>query len=168
MSPISKKRNVEWLTWRSRRRSVRKIALNDAMRIRNTTWLANACSLVTMLALVVGPVCAPLCATRICPQASASTVKEAPCHFAGAMHREGPQIHTLRNCGAFELPPAVLNSSTENDELPASGVTASAEGFGAWSQELSPTLLKDSEHCSAGPPLMSFSSVSPSNGVLRI
>lgn len=156
------------LTARRRRRSVGTMAMSIATRMRNTIWLARACGFVTMLALIVTPVCAPLCAAQVCSQASVSTTSEAPCHLSGAIHGDTPQIHAVQSCGGGELPAAVLSSSIKSDTLRASGAATIVDSFGTLPQEFPARHSRASGSCVAGPPLARFSAAFLFNGVLRI
>jgi hypothetical protein len=156
------------LTARRRRRSVRTMAMSIATRMRNTTWLPRACGFVTMLALIVAPVCAPLCSAQVCSEASVWTTSEAPCHLSGAIHGDIPQIHAVQSCGGVELPAAVLSSSIKSDTLRANGAAAIDDSFGALPHEFSAQRSRTSGSCAAGPPLARFSAAFLFDGVLRI
>jgi len=121
-----------------------------------------------MLALIVAPVCAPLCAARVCSQASVSTTSEAPCHLSRAIRGDTPQIHAVQSCGGAELPAAVLSSSIKNDTLRANGAATIDDTFGTLPQEFSAQRWQASGSCVAGPPLARFSAAFLFDGVLRI
>jgi len=138
------------------------------MKVRNADWLAKACALVTLLTLVVTPACAPLCAARACARAATLTTPEAPCHAAKAMRGNLPHVHTIQNCGALELPAAMLSSSTKNDGWQGNHRAGLKGTFTALSQELFVYCSQRSERCVCSPPVAHFSAASLSSSVLRI
>src|SRR5712692_702852 len=79
-----------------------------AMRIRNASWTVRALSLVTLVALVVAPACAPLCAVQNCQRANASATSHGNCHGSATTPREAPRAHASLNCGSTELAAVVL------------------------------------------------------------
>jgi hypothetical protein len=81
------------------------------MRIRNMSWSLRALSLVTLMALLVAPACAPLCAAQNCGLAHTGAAAAGHCHGGGTMPHEAPLLRGLRNCGAGEMPAIVLSST---------------------------------------------------------
>jgi len=141
---------------------------SNATQMRSTGRLARTCSFVTILTLVVAPVCAPLCAALVCSETSVSAATEAHCHLSGATPRDAHQIHAVQHCGAFELPAVFPTSSIKSDALEASRAAAFDDGFGVVSRELRSPRLQPGEHCVAGPRSSRFYRSPLSRGVLRI
>src|SRR6266446_7463508 len=81
---------------------------------RTKGLLAQVCGVVTMLALLVAPACAPLCAARVCSQALGSAEGDSPCHLMGIALGSATHAHGAQSCGAPELPAAALNSTNKN------------------------------------------------------
>src|SRR5947207_10134034 len=81
------------------------------MRIRSARWPLRTLSLLTIVALLVAPNCAPLCAVQNCGRAEASATANGICHRAGAVHHEALLVHGIRNCNLPELP-AIISTST--------------------------------------------------------
>ena len=90
-------------------------------------WGAAASSLVTLLALIVAPICAALCAAQACALPGAAT--EAPCHFAAAAQSNALHFHAAHICGARELQAADLTSSNLRSSLQAQRLRISAGLF---------------------------------------
>src|SRR5258708_2897079 len=78
---------------------------------RDTRWPLRAMSLLTLVALLIAPSCAPLCASQNCRQADVSATTNGKCHVTGAMHREALLVNSIRNCNSPELP-AIVSAST--------------------------------------------------------
>src|SRR6266850_2920439 len=105
---------------------------------RTKGLLAQVCGVVTMLALVVAPACAPLCAARVCSKALTSAEGDSPCHLMGIALGSATHVHGAQSCGAPELPAAALNStnkngSLQNDRFEAFGVAVDVASQGALS-----------------------------------
>ena len=152
----------------TRRGSVRMMGTSDARSKGNTGMLARICGLVAMLALVVAPACAPLCAARNCSQVSASTTAERPCHLAELMHGGESQFRTVQNCGTSELPAAILTSSIKNDASQASRALTFEFAFGTSSQKFFGFHSQPSERDVAGPPSPHLPATSRLDQILRI
>src|SRR5882762_10387900 len=84
---------------------------------RTNALLAQVCGVVTILALVVTPVCSPLCAARVCSQALSSAELDSPCHLMKVAGGGATHVHGAQSCGARELPAAALNSTNKNGPL---------------------------------------------------
>jgi len=78
---------------------------------RTKAMLAQVCGVVTILALVVTPVCSPLCAAQVCSRTSSTAAVNGPCHFAEAAQQNAQYVRGIARCGATELPSATLTSS---------------------------------------------------------
>jgi hypothetical protein len=87
---------------------------------RTKAMLAQVCGVVTILALVVTPVCSPLCAAQVCSRTSSTGAVNGPCHFAEAAQQNAQYVRGIARCGATELPSATLTSS-KLMELSSSG-----------------------------------------------
>jgi hypothetical protein len=134
----------------------------------STGVLAKACGLVVILALVVAPSCAPLCAARICSQPSAWITAERPCHLAGLLRGGESQFRAVQNCGAFESPAAVLNSSVKNDALRAGSAAAADATFDILPRELFVPRVQNNERNVAVLLSPHFSASLMSSQILRI
>src|SRR6266567_5330484 len=109
-----------------------------AMRIRIASWPQRALCVLTLVALLVAPGCAPLCTGQNCRRADASATTSGSCHGAGAMTHEALRAHASRSCGSPEMP-AVVSTPTPFGE--ASGefrLSAPSGKFLAVNQENSP------------------------------
>jgi hypothetical protein len=67
------------------------------------------------------------------------------------MHGGESQFRAVQNCGASELPAAVLTSSIKNDALQASHALTFEFAFGILPGEFFASRLQKSEHSVAGP-----------------
>src|SRR5260370_8873753 len=81
------------------------------MRIRNASCPLRALSLVTLMALLVAPACAPLCAAQNCGLAHAQAAAAGHCHGRGTMPHEAPLLRGFRNCGSREFPAIIFGST---------------------------------------------------------
>src|SRR5260370_39754793 len=91
--------------------------MKSVVPLRNETWLARIASVVTLLALIVAPACAPLCAAQACMQASGSAGMESHCHFRGIAHGGEAHLHSVQGCGAPELQLANLTPASRRASL---------------------------------------------------
>src|SRR5882762_5583610 len=82
---------------------------------RNTRWPLRAVSLLTLVALLIAPSCAPLCVGGNCRRADASATTNGNCHGAGHSHHEALLVNSIRNCNSPELP-AIVSASTPLSE----------------------------------------------------
>jgi hypothetical protein len=91
-------------------------------------------SLVTVMALLVGPVCAPLCAAYICSTSFGAAAASDHCHMA-ALEDQALRIHAVQNCATPELPPAVFfragkGSASDSDRIASpAGIPAAGAGI---------------------------------------
>lgn len=139
------------------------------MRIRNASWPLRALSLVTLMALLVAPACAPLCAAQNCGLAHTQAAAAGHCHGGGTMPNEALLLRGIRNCGSGELPAIVLNST------PLGGASSFESRLSAHAGKF---LAVDLEKSAPAAPLRNFhfggphdflsSSARVSTGVLRI
>jgi hypothetical protein len=136
--------------------------------MRNADWIGKTCALVMLLTLVVTPACAHLCAARTCARVATSTAPEALCHAAKSMRGNVPHVNAIQNCGAPELPAAVLSSATKQDGWQANRNASIDDGDGALPQELSVNRSQPGEGCVSSPSMAHFSAASLFSGVLRI
>src|SRR6266436_1898034 len=81
------------------------------MRIRIASWRLRALSLLAIVALLVAPDCAPICAGQNCGRADASATANESCHRAGAMHHKALFVHGIQNCNLPESPAIVSISA---------------------------------------------------------
>ena len=142
--------------------------MRSVVPLRNETWLARIASVVTLLALIVAPACAPLCAAQACMQASGSAGMESHCHFRGIAHGGEAHLHSVQGCGAPELQLANLTSANRRESLQRDRATVSADGVGVVSAEHSSPLAHHRGACRIGEEPPSYSCSSPARAVLRI
>src|SRR5713226_584235 len=141
--------------------------MRRAMRVRNARWPLRAWSLLTLVALLVAPSCAPLCASRNCPSADASATANGNCHGAGAMSHKALRAHAFRSCGSPEMPAVVSTSTGFGGAYSVIRSSAPANYFDLEPQNAAPTVPFSDSHLGRSPDfLSSFASVPPS--VLRI
>jgi len=81
----------------------------------NRAWVARVASLVTILALVVAPACAQLCAAQICTEGHASN--EIGCHSHAAANGGGVYLQAVQGCSSPELQAANLSSADKRGSL---------------------------------------------------
>jgi hypothetical protein len=139
------------------------------MRIRNMSWSLRALSLVMLMALLVAPACAPLCAAQNCGLAQTQPAAAGHCHGGGTTPHEAPLLRGFRNCGSGELPAIVLSSS------PLGGASSFESRLSAHAGKF---LAVDLEKSASGAPLFNLhfggphdfpsSSAPIFTGVLRI
>jgi hypothetical protein len=84
------------------------------------------------------------------------------------MHGGESQFRAVQNCGASELPAAVLTSSIKNDALQASRALTFEFAFGILPGEFFTSRLQKSEHSVAGPLSPHLPSTSLPDQILRI
>jgi len=139
-----------------------------AMAIRILRWPLRALSLLTIVALLVAPNCAPLCAGQNCARADAPATANESCHRAGAVHREALFVHGVRNCNLPESPAIVSTSATLSRVSDQAHLSTPDEIFLAVEQENSapPASFSDAWFCRSHGFSNGFTPV-PS-GVLRI
>ena len=138
------------------------------MRIRNASWLLRAVSLVTFVALVVAPACAPLCASQNCRRADTSGAAGGNCHGAGTVPHEAQRAHALLSCGSPELPAVVLSPTPLGDASCASRLGALDGKFLKLEQENSAAAASFSDFYFGRPREFLSSLVLAPSGVLRI
>src|SRR6266481_5684492 len=116
---------------------------------RTKGLLAQVCGVVTMLALVVAPACAPLCAARVCSQASGSAEEGSPCHLMKIAGGSATHAHAAQTCGAPELPAAALNSTNRNGSLQNDRFEAFGVGLYNLKQKVSSVPEQSQDGCFA-------------------
>src|SRR5229473_104459 len=104
---------------------------------RTKGLLAQVCGVVTVLALVVAPACAPLCAAKVCSRALTSTEEGSSCHVMAMARGSATYAHAVQNCGALEPPAAALNSASKNEVQHNDRSQAFSAGVGIPTQEVS-------------------------------
>src|SRR5258708_28726739 len=77
----------------------------------NRAWVARVASLVTILALVVAPACAQICAAQICTEGHASN--EIGCHSHAAADGGGVYLQAVQGCSSPELQPRSEEHTSE-------------------------------------------------------
>src|SRR6266852_5279762 len=97
---------------------------------RNGAWLARIGSLMTILALIVAPACAPLCAAQSCPQAPVSAGMGSHCHSSEVANGGAVHLDSVQGCGAPELHLADLTSANRRESLQKDRSTVSVSRLG--------------------------------------
>src|SRR6267143_3502794 len=116
---------------------------------RTNALLSQVCGVVTILALVVTPVCSPLCAARVCSQALSSAEVDSPCHLMKVAGGGATHVHGAQSCGAPELPAAALNSTNKNGSLQTDRFEAFGVGLYNISQKVSSAPEQSQDGCFA-------------------
>ncbi len=155
------------LTQADGQRSVIKEMLK-ATRIRIASWPLRALSLLTIVALLVAPTCAPLCAGQNCRRADASATANESCHRAGTAHHDALFVHGIRNCNLLESPAIVSTYATLSGISGESRLSASDEQFLAVEQETSVPATRFSDSWFCRPHDFSSGFAAVRSGVLRI
>src|SRR6267143_4182109 len=135
--------------------------MKGVVPLRNTSWLARIASVVTLLALVVAPACAPLCAAQVCTQASVTAGMGSHCHSREVVNESAVHIRAVQNCGAPELQVAELTSASRRGSFQRDRATVSAGELGVLFADHLPPLAHHRVPRSAGlePPPDSYFSV---------
>ena len=84
--------------------------------LRNGNLLRRTIATSTLLAILVAPVCASICGSRVCANLSSSQSED--CHSSLAADNNGPQtrLAAIRGCGLQEFPSATLNEKSHSSE----------------------------------------------------
>src|SRR6267142_6763808 len=114
---------------------------------RTNALLAQVCGVVTILALVVTPVCSPLCAARVCSQALSSAEVDSPWHLMKVAGGSATHVHGAQSCGAPELPAAALNSTNKNGSLQNDRFEAFGMGLYNLSSKVSSVSEQSQDRC---------------------
>ena len=123
-----------WLTARNQRRSVGISPMKVASKTRKRKGRGSALALLTVLALIVAPVCAPLCAARTCGanETVSASVMDDNCHHSFSSTQSIPDFQSpgMPACNSGEIA-AVLSISSRADEqlLENTIVSLTAAGF---------------------------------------
>lgn len=99
------------------------------MNIRPNAFLRRrAIAIFTLVAMLLAPLCASICGSRVC--ASLSSTQSEDCHGSLAANNAVPQtaVAAVRVCGLQEFPAAALNEKSNPPERikQASAVHASS------------------------------------------
>src|SRR6266850_4489514 len=116
---------------------------------RRKDLLAQVCGVVTMLALVVAPACAPLCAAKACSRGLGSAEEGSPCHVMAMAHGSTTWFDAAQNCGVPELPAAAFNSADKNESQQKNRFAAFGVGLDIPSQEVFTASGQSQDHCFA-------------------
>jgi hypothetical protein len=123
---------------------------------------------MTILALIVAPACAPLCAAQACTQAPVSAGTGSHCHSREVANGSAFHLHSVQGCGAPELQVANLPSVSELGSLQRDRSTVSASGLDVRSAEHSSPLAHHRGACKMGEEPPPYSGSSAARVVLRI
>jgi len=65
-------------------------------------WAAAIVALVAMLAVVIGPMCAPICSATFCAAGAPRNAEDEGCHGSGAQHSDGAKgsLAAIKTCRA--------------------------------------------------------------------
>src|SRR3979490_2109500 len=113
---------------------------------RTKAMLAQVCGVVTILALVVAPACAPLCAAKVCSRGLASEEVHSPCHVMATARGSATSARAAQNCGALELPEAAPSSTGKNEWL-RSRFEAFGVGLDIPTVGIFPASAQAQDHC---------------------
>src|SRR6267143_5330575 len=116
---------------------------------RTKGLLAQVCGVVTILALAVAPACTPLCAAKICSQASGPAEEGSSCHLM-KIGGSVSHIHGVQSCGALEVPAAALHSTNKNGSLQTDRFEAFGVGRYNLTQKVSSVSEQSQDRCFAG------------------
>lgn len=156
------------LTPGRQRCSVKKKEMRDAIPPREKNWRATAVSLLTLLALLVAPVCAPFCGGQACLQAQTAMASETHCHAEMAADNNSSQMHATLNCNSSELPVAALSTGNKRDIPQASRPRSQVASMHAVSQEFASILAENCMSRSTNTESLPSSTSFLAMGVLRI
>ncbi len=123
---------------------------------------------MTILALIVAPACAPLCAAQSCPQAPVSAGMGSHCHSREVANGSAVHLHSAQGCGAPELQLADLTSANRRESLHKDRSTVSVSGLGVLSLVHPSPLAHHRAACSAEVESPQYSCSFVASVVLRI
>jgi len=104
--------------------------MNSATLKRAKIHVEKAVSVLTLLALVVAPACAPLCATRACALARSAVGTESHCGSSEAAGKGAIHFHAVQNCGSPQAQAASLPNTNWRVLLRLDRTTISGGGVG--------------------------------------
>jgi hypothetical protein len=123
---------------------------------------------MTILALIVAPACAPLCAAQTCAQAPVSAGMGSHCHSREVANGSAVHLHSVEGCGAPELQVANLPSLNKRGSFQRDQSTVSASGLDVRSAEHPYSRACHRARCDAGLGSPPHSCSAISTVVLRI
>jgi hypothetical protein len=136
--------------------------------MRKRSWMIATSSLVTVMALLVAPICAPLCAAHSCSPSSGGAAASSDCHLAMLSQQDALRIHSLQNCGASELPVAALLSTSRSKAFQSSTMQACATDVLTIPHRIASSLILHRWSCHAGNESLRNSDPLHTTSVLRI
>jgi hypothetical protein len=70
--------------------------------IGKSRWVAAIVAIVAVLAVVIGPMCAPICSATLCAAGAPRNVEDEGCHGSGAQHSDGAKgsLTSVKTCSA--------------------------------------------------------------------
>src|SRR6266850_3372886 len=142
--------------------------MSFAIPRRTKAMLAQVCGVVIILALVVAPACASLCATRVCSRAVSSAEEHSPCHLTKIPGGSATHVHGAQSCGTRELPAAALNFTNKNGSSQNDRFEAFGAGLYNLSKRVSSVSEQSQDACFAWPRSPQVTSSLSLTGVLRI
>jgi len=82
--------------------------------LRNGNLVRRIIAISTLFAMLVAPLCASICGSRVCANLSSSQRED--CHSSLAADNNGPQtrLAAIRGCGLQEFPSATLNEKSNS------------------------------------------------------
>ena len=68
--------------------------------IGKSRWVAATVAIVAVLAVVIGPMCAPICSATLCAAGAPRNVEDEGCHGSGAQHSDGAKgsLTAVKTC----------------------------------------------------------------------
>jgi hypothetical protein len=69
---------------------------------RKNRWSAASVAIMAVLAVVIGPLCAPICSSTICAAGAPRSAEDEGCHGSGARHSDGAKgsLAAVKTCRA--------------------------------------------------------------------
>jgi hypothetical protein len=123
---------------------------------RKNRWAAAIAAMVTLLAVVIGPLCAPICSATFCAAGAPRSAQDEGCHGGGARHSDGAKgsLTAVKTCRAGDIA-AILSNLAEKRQFsrvtkntPASWLFATDS-----SQLLEPETTNRPQCCDGSSPL---------------
>jgi hypothetical protein len=88
---------------------------------RKNRWAAALAAMVTLLAVVIGPLCAPICSATFCAAGASRSAEDEGCHGGGARHSDGAKgsLTAVKTCRSAISVVALSNSEEKRPSLQA-------------------------------------------------
>jgi hypothetical protein len=101
-------------------------------------WAAAIVAIMAVLAVVIGPLCAPICSATFCAAGAPRSAEDEGCHGSGAQHSDGAKgsFTAVKTCRAGISVAALSNPEEKRPILQAARNASAALVFTADSNEL--------------------------------